>query len=239
LVTGGSGGIGLAIARRLAESGYAVTISGRREEKLLKAAEGLADDDLKVEAVVADVTSEEAVVELVAEHQRQWGRLDCLVNNAGIGIGAPIDQIQTKHFDLQVAVNLRALVVATRESMGMLKRAGEEHGKALVVNLASLAGVDSPPWLSVYGATKAAVIGFSRSTQKELVGSGVAVTAICPGFVATDMTEFAQETVPAEEMMQPEDLAEAVSFLLKVSPACAVPELVMARPVAGPDTQGM
>lgn len=239
LVTGGSGGIGLAIARRLAESGYAVTISGRQEDKLLRAAEGLADDDLKVEAVVADVTSEEAVVELVAEHKRQWGRLDCLVNNAGVGIGAPIDEIKAKHFDLQVAVNLRALVIATRESMDMLKKAGEEHGKALVVNLASLAGIDSPPWLSVYGATKAAVIGFSKSTQKELVNTGVAVTAICPGFVATDMTEFAQQAVPAEEMMQPDDLAEAVSFLLKVSPACAVPELVMARPIAGPDTQGM
>lgn len=239
LVTGGSGGIGLAIARRLAESGYAVTISGRREEKLLKAAEGLANDDLKVEAVVADVTSEEAVVELVKEHKRQWGRLDCLVNNAGIGIGQPIDQIQTKHFDLQVGVNLRALMVGTRESMGMLKKAGEEHGKALIVNLASIAGIDSPPWLSVYGATKAAVIGFSKSTQKELAGTGVTVTALCPGFVATEMSEFAQQAIPAEEMMQPEDLAEAVSFLLKVSPACAVPELIMARPVAGPDTQGM
>ena len=239
LVTGGSGGIGLAIARRLAESGYAVTISGRREEKLLRAAESLADDDLKVEAVVADVTSEEAVVELIAEHKRQWGRLDCLVNNAGIGIGQTIDQIQTKHLDLQMAVNLRALMVATRESIDLLKKAGSEHGKALIVNLASIAGIESPPWLSVYGATKAATIAFSRSTQKELTGSGVAVTALCPGFVATDMTEFARETVPAEEMMQPGDIAEAVSFLLKVSPACAVPELVMSRPVAGPDTQGM
>lgn len=239
LVTGGSGGIGLAIARRLAENGYAVTISARREDKLLKAAEGLADDDLKVEAVVADLTSEEAVVELVAEHERQWGRLDCLVNNAGIGIGQSIDQIQARHFDLQIAVNLRALMVATRESVNLLKRAGEEHGKALIVNLASLAGVESPPWLSVYGATKAAVIGFSKSTQKELAGTGVAVTALCPGFVATGMSEFAQEAVPAEEMMQPEDIAEAVSFLLKVSPACAVPELIMARPVAGPDSQGM
>ena len=149
LVTGGSGGIGLAIARRLAESGYAVTISGRREDKLLKAAEGLANDDLKVEAVVADVTSEDAVVDLVAEHKRQWGRLDCLVNNAGIGIGQPIHEIQTKHFDLQIAVNFRALAVATRESVEMLKAAGEEHGKALIVNLASIAGVDSPPWLSI------------------------------------------------------------------------------------------
>mgnify|MGYP001068979492 FL=1 len=239
LVTGGSGGIGLAIARRLAESGYAVTISGRREDKLLKAAEGLANDDLKIEAVVADVTSEDAVVELVGEHKRQWGRLDCLVNNAGIGIGQPIDQIQTKHLDLQLAVNLRALMVATRESIGMLKKAGEEHGKGLIVNLASIAGIDSPPWLSVYGATKAAVIGFSKSTQRELVGAGVAVTAICPGFVATDMTEFVQGSIPPEEMMKPEDIAEAVSFLLNVSPACAVPELVMARPVAGPETQGM
>lgn len=239
LVTGGSGGIGLAIARRLAENGYAVTISGRREEKLLKAAEELANDDLKVEAVVADVTSEEAVVELVAEHKRQWGRLDCLVNNAGIGIGQPIDQIQTKHLDLQVAVNLRAPMVATRESIELLKKAGSEHGKALIVNLASIAGIESPPWLSVYGAAKAALIAFSSSTQKELTGSGVAVTALCPGFVATEMTEFARETVPADEMIKAEDIAEAVAFLLKLSPACAVPQMVMARPVAGPDTQGM
>ena len=83
------------------------------------------------------------------------------------------------------------------------------------------------------------LIGFSKSTQKTLIGTGVTVTAICTGFVAKDMTEFAQQAIPAEEMMQPEDIAEAVTFLLKVSPACAVPELVMARPVAGPETQGM
>jgi NAD(P)-dependent dehydrogenase (short-subunit alcohol dehydrogenase family) len=239
LVTGGSGGIGLAIARRLGESGYAVTISGRQEEKLIRAAETLADEDLKVEAVVADVTSEDAVVDLVAEHKRQWGRLDCLVNNAGIGIGQPVDQIQGKHFDLQMNVNLKALVVATRESVEMLKTAGEEHGKALIVNLASVAGKIAPGWLSVYGATKAAVISFSASTQKELGGFGVNATAICPGFVATDMSEFVQGQIPPEQMIKPTDIAEAVSFLLKFSPHCAVPELVMNRPVSGPDTGGM
>lgn len=239
LVTGGSGGIGLAIARRLAESGYAVTISGRREDKLLAAAESLADDDLKVEAVVADVTSEEAVIDLVAEHKRQWGRLDCLVNNAGIGIGQMVDGIQVKHLDLQVAVNLRALIVATRESVPMLKVAGEEHRKALVVNLASIAGKNYPGLLSVYAATKAAVISFSGSTQKELGASGVSATAICPGFVDTDMSEFAKEMVPAEQMMKPTDIADAVSFLLNVSPNCAVPEIVMGRPVPGPDAGGM
>lgn len=239
LVTGGSGGIGLAIARRLAESGYAVTLSARREEKLLRAAESLAEDDFKVQAVVADVTSEEAVVDLVNEHRRQWGRLDCLVNNAGIGIGQPVDEITGKYFDLQVGVNLRALVFTTREALPMLREAGREHGKALIVNLSSIAGIQSPPWLSVYGATKAAVLGFSKSTQKEVGSDGVAVTALAPGFVATDMTGFIQGEVPPEEMMQPEDIAEAVGFLLRVSPNCVVPELMMARPGSGPDSGGM
>ena len=239
LVTGGSGGIGLAIARRLAQSGYALTISGRQEEKLLKTAEVLANEDFKVEAVVADVTKEDAIVELVAEHKRQWGRLDCLVNNAGVGIGQPIEAIQTKHFDLQVAVNLRAPVVATREAAEMLRAAGAEHGKALVVNLASIAGKQAPAWLSVYGATKAAIISYSQSCQKEFGDSGVAVTAICPGFVATEMTEFAREQVPAEKMMTTQDIAEAVTFLLRVSPNCAVPEIIMARPGSGPDSAGM
>jgi NAD(P)-dependent dehydrogenase (short-subunit alcohol dehydrogenase family) len=239
LVTGGSGGIGLAIARRLGESGYSLTVSGRQEEKLMNAAQGLADEGLKVEAVVADLTSEEAVVDLVAEHKRQWGRLDCLVNNAGIGIGQALDEIQSKHFDLQVAVNLRALVVATRESVEMLKQAGGEHGKALIVNLASIAGKQSPPWLSVYGATKAAVLSYSNSTQKELAGSGVCCTAIAPGFVATDMTQFVQGEVAPEKMIQPSDIAEAVSFLLKLSPSCAIPEIVIARSESGPDIEGI
>ncbi len=239
LVTGGSGGIGLAIARRLAESGYAVTISGRQEEKLLAAAESLADDDLKIQAVVADVTSEQAVIDLVAEHKRQWGRLDCLVNNAGIGIGQMVGDIQVKHLDLQVAVNLRALIVATREATPLLKKAGEDHGKALIVNLASIAGKQHPALLSVYAATKAAVISFSGSTQKELGANGVCATALCPGFVDTDMTEFAKEMVPADQMMTTTDIADAVSFLLKVSPNCAIPEIVMSRPVSGPDSGGM
>ncbi len=239
LVTGGSGGIGLAIARRLAQSGYALTISGRREDKLLATAEALANEDFKVEAVVADVTSEEAVVDLVAEHRRQWGRLDCLVNNAGVGIGQSIDAVQAKHFDLQVAVNLRAPVVATRESSDMLKAAGAEHGKALVVNLASIAGKQYPAWLSIYAATKAAVISYSQSCQKEFGNSGVGVTAICPGFVATDMTEFAKEQVPADKMMSTDDIAEAVSFLLNVSPNCVIPEIIMSRPGSGPDSGGM
>ena len=239
LITGGSGGIGYAIASRLGELGYDLTISGRREEKLLGAAERLADQGYGVEAVVADLSHPEAVVELVSSHRERWGRLDCLVNNAGIGIGQPIHEIQEKHYDLQLSVNLKALIFATREAAGMLREAGAEHGKALVVNLASIAGKMYPPWLSVYAATKAAVISFSQSSQKEFGEAGVAVTAIATGFVATEMTEFVQGEIPAEKMIRPGDLADSVEFLLELSPNCVVPELVLNRPGSGVDSGGM
>lgn len=239
LITGGSGGIGYAIASRLGDLGYDLTISGRREGKLIGAAERLADQGFGVEAVGADLSRAEAVLELVDGHRDRWGRLDCLVNNAGIGIGQPIHEIQEKHYDLQLSVNLKALIFATREASAMLREAGGEHGKALVVNLASVAGKVYPPWLSVYAATKAAVISFSHSSQKEFGESGVGVTAIAPGFVATEMTEFVQGEIPADQMIQPGDVADAVEFLLKVSPNCVVPELILNRPGAGTDGAGM
>jgi NAD(P)-dependent dehydrogenase (short-subunit alcohol dehydrogenase family) len=230
LVTGGSSGIGLAIARALGEDGYALTVSARRPEKLEEAAEGLRKDGLEVQSLPANMTNEEDVVAIVDAHRDKYGRMDVLVNNAGVGIGAQMDSIQTKHLDMQLDVNLRAIVIATRESLPMLREAGAEHGKALIVNTASIAGKAGQPWLSVYAATKAAVINFSQGTQKELGDAGVQVTALAPGFVDTPMTEFVKEQVAAEEMIRPEDLAEAVRFLLRTSRNCAVPEIVFIRP---------
>jgi NAD(P)-dependent dehydrogenase (short-subunit alcohol dehydrogenase family) len=153
-----------------------------------------------------------------------------LVNNAGVGIGQAMHEIQTKHLDMQIAVNLRALIIGTREGLPLLREAGAEHGKALIVNTASIAGKTGQPWLSVYSATKAAVIGFSQATQKEVAADGIQCTALAPGFVDTAMTEFAKGQVDAEEMIRPEDIAEAVRFLLRTSPSCLVPEIVFTRP---------
>ena len=230
LVTGGSSGIGLAIARALGEDGYALTLSARRAEKLEGAAEGLRADGLEVESVPAQMAEEDDVVQLVAAHREKYGRLDVLVNNAGIGIGSAMDSIQTKHLDLQLAVNLRSLVIGTREALPMLREAGAEHGKALIVNTASIAGKSGQAWLSVYAATKAAVINFSVGTQRELGDAGVQVTALAPGFVDTPMTDFVKEQVEAEKMIRPEDLAEAVRFLLRTSPNTLIPEIVFSRP---------
>ena len=139
-------------------------------------------------------------------------------------------EIQTKHLDMQIAVNLRALIIGTRQGLPLLREAGAEHGKALIVNTASIAGKTGQAWLSVYSATKAAVIGFSQATQKEVAADGIQCTALAPGFVDTAMTEFAKGQVDAEEMIRPEDIAESVRFLLRTSPSCLVPEIVFTRP---------
>jgi NAD(P)-dependent dehydrogenase (short-subunit alcohol dehydrogenase family) len=230
LVTGGSSGIGLAIARALGDDGYGVTIAARRPDKLEAAAEELRSAGIDVHSVPANMTQEDAIVSVIAGHRERFGRLDVLVNNAGVGIGEPMAEISSKYLDMQLAVNLRAVVVATREGLPMLREAGGEHGKALIVNMASIAGKAGQPWLSVYSATKAGVVGFSQATQKEVAEDGIQVTAFCPGFVDTPMTEFVKEQVSPDEMIRPEDIAESVRFLLRTSPACLVPEIVFARP---------
>ncbi len=229
LVTGGSSGIGLAIARALGEDGYGVTVSARRPDKLENAVAGLEADGLDVQAVPANVADEGEIAKLFEAHRERFGRLDVLVNNAGVGIGQTIDQAVTKHVDMQISVNLRSAVLATRDAIPMLKEAGAEHGKALIVNTASIAGKSGEGWLSVYSATKAGLIGFTEATQKEVGGDGIQATAFCPAFVDTPMTEWARENVDPKEMIQPEDIAEAVRFLLRTSRYCLVPEIVFTR----------
>ena len=230
IVTGGSSGIGLAIARALGEDGYGITVSARRPEKLEAAAERLRAEGLDVHSVAANVINEEEVAGLVASHRERFGRLDVLVNNAGLGIGQPAGDIVTKHLDMQLGVNLRSAIIATREALPLLREAAAEHGKALIVNTASIAGKSGEGWLSVYSATKAGMIGFSQATQKEVGGDGIQVTALAPAFVDTEMTEWIREQVDPREMIRPDDIAEGVRFLLRTSRYCFVPEIIFTRP---------
>jgi len=230
IVTGGSRGIGLAIAEVLGEEGFGLTIAARKPDTLEQAAADLRANGFEVEAVAANMADEDGIRGVVERHRERFGRLDVLVNNAGVGIGAAAGEHQTKYIDMQLDVNLRAIVVFYRECVELLRVAGAEHRGALVVNLASIAGKSPQPWLSVYSATKAAVIAYTQSMNKELNGEGIKSVAFCPGFVDTDMTEFVKGTVPADEMLRTSDIAEAVRFLLHVSPACVVPEIVFQRP---------
>jgi NAD(P)-dependent dehydrogenase (short-subunit alcohol dehydrogenase family) len=230
LITGGSSGIGLAIARMLGEEGYTLTVSARRPDKLEAAAQELRDAGLDAEAFPANMADEEEIRKLVAAHKERRGRLDVLINNAGIGIGGAVADAETKKLDLQLNVNLRAVYLLAREAIPMLKEAGAEHGKALMANTASIAGKHGQGWLAAYSATKFGVVGLSQALHKELSRDGIQVTAICPGFVATPMTDWVEGQVPKDEMIQPEDIAEAVRFLLTTSRNCVVPELQFLRP---------
>jgi NAD(P)-dependent dehydrogenase (short-subunit alcohol dehydrogenase family) len=229
LVTGASSGIGFAIARILGEEGYGLTLAARRPEKLAAAAAELRDAGLAIEEVAANMADESDIQRVVAVHRERWGRLDVLVNNAGVGVGANVSDVVAKRVDMQLDVNLRAVILFYRECAELLRAAGAEHRNALVVNMSSISGKSGQPWLSVYSATKAAVIGWTQAMNKELNGDGVKSVALCPGFVDTPMTEFVREQVPQEDMIRPEDIAEAVRYLLKTSPQCIVPEIVFQR----------
>ncbi|SEH14192.1 SDR family NAD(P)-dependent oxidoreductase [Thermoleophilum album] len=230
LVTGGSSGIGFDIARALGEDGYALTISARKPDKLEEAARTLRDAGLEVHAVAANMAEEEDIKRVAREHRERYGRLDVLVNNAGVGIAGPIEQTDTKRLDIQLDVNLRAVYLMTRECIPLLKQAGAEHRRAHIINTASIAGKIPQPGLAAYSAAKAGVVALTQATIRELSNEGVRATALCPGFVATPMTEWIKEHVPESEMIQTSDIVAAVRFLLSCSPNCIVPEIQFVRP---------
>jgi short-subunit dehydrogenase len=230
IVTGASRGIGLALATALAEEGYRLTVTARKPGPLEQAADALRAKGAQVEHVAANLTDEESVRAVVSRHREAFGRLDALINNAGVGIGAAVDEHQTKYVDMQLGVNIRAIVLLYRECAELLREAGGEHGTALVVNMASMAGKSPQPWLSVYSATKAAVVAYTNAMNKELNGAGVKSVAFCPGFVDTDMSDFVKGSIPAESMLPTSDMAEALRFMLRLSPNCVIPEIVFQRP---------
>jgi NAD(P)-dependent dehydrogenase (short-subunit alcohol dehydrogenase family) len=217
LVTGGSSGIGLAIARMLHEEGYALTLAARKLERLETAAA-----ELGATVVAADVQHEEDCARLVATHLEAHGGLDVLVNSAGVGIAGSIGDTATKHFDLQMSVNLRGAFLVTREALPALR-----ESRGYVVNLASIAGTIPAPGLAIYGAAKAALISLTRSLAREEADAGVRVTALCPGFVDTPMAAWTG--LESAELIQPEDCAELVRALLRLSPSAHVPIVVVER----------
>jgi NAD(P)-dependent dehydrogenase (short-subunit alcohol dehydrogenase family) len=217
LVTGGSSGIGLAIARMLRDEGFGLTVAARTVERLQVAAQ-----ELDAHAVAASVLDEEDCARMVAEHVERHGGLDVLVNSAGVGFASTIADLSTKRFDVQLGVNLRGAFLVTRDALPHLRAS-----RGYVVNIASIAGTIPTPGLSGYGASKAALISLTRSLAREEEATGVRATALCPAFVDTAMAEWTG--LPAEQLIQPEDCAELVRALLRLSPAARVPVVVVER----------
>ena len=230
LVTGGSSGIGKALARVLGQEGYALTIAGRDEAKLAAAAGELRAEGIVVEAVAADVADEDAIARLVDAHAGAHGRMDALVNAAAYGSGGvPLASMSTEMLDRHLAVDLRAMFLTIRAALPMLTAAGAEHGKALVVNVSSLAAKGGTPGMTFYAAAKAGVNALTESAQAEARDAGIQFTIFSPGFTATPMATWTEQAgVAPEEMVQPADLGEGLRFLLRTSATCLVREIEFA-----------
>ena len=232
LITGASSGIGLAYAEMLASEGYDLTVVARGSARLADAATRLRGQGVTVVEHPADLTDEDQIRAVFEAHGAAFGSLDVLVNNAGTAQLGAADDISAEMIDPQFALNVRALMLAYREAIPWLTKAASDHGQALVLNVSSIAAQRGTPMMSVYAATKAAVLNFTRSMHAELVGRGIKSTAVCPAFVDTPFTDDVKGRIAAETMIRPSDVAELSRPLLHLSAVCHVPELTLDRLVA-------
>ncbi len=206
LVTGASSGIGESVAERLAREGFRVAIGARRQDKLGAVAEKLRAAGAQVLALPLDVRDPASIAAFAAAAQAAFGQVDLLVANAGIGGGGKIEALEDEQISAMVETNLLGVVRAVRAVLpGMLGR-----GRGHVIVIASVAGAIPVPGLTLYSATKAALIAFCTGLRREVAHRGVAVSAILPGFIATEMTK--QQGVPLR-MPQPTVVADAVMRL--------------------------
>ena len=231
IVTGATGGIGRAIAGRLAAAGYRLTVSGRDEAALAKLAADLADAGAELQVVPADMTSEEEVRALARGHAGRFGSLDLLVLSAGTGTSGRIAEYPMRRFDRQMTVNVRAPFALVQECLPALREAAAArpvHG-ARIAAIASMAGIASEPGLAAYGAAKAALISLCHSINAEESSAGVTATAIAPGFVDTDMSAWVHDRIDPAEMIPTSDLADLVLTLAQLSARSVIPLIAMSR----------
>jgi 3-hydroxybutyrate dehydrogenase len=202
VVTGSTSGIGQAMARALAAEGVNVLLNGFGDAAKIEADRAALESEAGVRVLYhgADMTRPDQIADMVATAHREFGRLDILLNNAGIQHVAPIEAFPIEKWDQIIAINLTSAFHATRAAIPILKA----QGRGRIVNLASAHGLVASPFKSAYVAAKHGIVGFTKSAALELARSGVTVNAICPGYVRTPLVE-AQIADQAKARGIPED----------------------------------
>ena len=217
LVTGGSRGIGAAIARRLAKDGFHVVALARNAQKLDEVCKSIAADGGSAEPLVCDIADTKALAAAVESVAEKHGRLDVLVNNAGITKDGLILRMDDEDIQSVLNVNLMSAFVAIRAAARPMLRS--RSGR--IINISSVAGIAGNAGQANYSASKAGLIGLTKSVAKELAAKNITCNAVAPGFVTTDMTdalgeplkEAAKAIIPLRRFGQPEEVAAAVAFL--------------------------
>lgn len=219
LVTGATGGIGGATARALHKAGATVAISGRQPEKLEALAQELGD---RVHVVPCDLADRVAVAKLVDEAVAKLGRLDILVNNAGLTRDNLFMVMKDEQWDEVIAVNLTSTFMLCRAAARAMLRAKPNFGR--IINISSVSGVFGNPGQGNYAASKAGMIGMTKSLAREVAPRGITANCIAPGFISTPMTEALNEKqtqeiakmIPAQRFGTPEEIAAGVVYLASV-----------------------
>jgi len=227
LVTGGSRGIGLAIAARLGEMGARVAIAARDEKRLREAATTLRSRSLTVLPVPADVTDSSQVQHLVQTTRQELGEIEILVNNAGIGFFAPAHELAEADWDRVMATNLKSAFLCSRAVVPQMIRRRRGH----VINISSLAGKNAFAGGGVYCASKWGLLGLTYCMAEDLRSYGIRVSVICPGSVQTEFSPHAGKD--PGKMLQPEDVAHAVAMLVTQAPRSFISEVLL-RPTQKP-----
>ena len=218
LVTGGSGGIGSAIAIKLSEKGFNIAITYLSNEKAAKeVVEEVEKNNVKALAIKADVSKEKDVEKIMEIINNEFKTIDVLVNNAGITRDNLLLRMKTEDWDKVIDTNLRSVYLCTKAVVrNMMKK---KYGK--IINITSVVGISGNAGQSNYSASKAGVIGFTKSVAKELGSRGINVNAVAPGFIDTDMTSVLSEdikdemlkSIPLNRIGKPQDIANLVAFL--------------------------
>ena len=230
LVTGASRGIGRAISIQLAQNGASILLAATNRQKLQETAQLITAAGGRVENVATDLRDETSIKRLVAAAAEQFGRLDILVNNAGVGYAGPIEDTTSQQWDRCHSINARGAFILCREALALLKKAK----KAYIVNIGSVVGVKGYPLQTAYTASKHALRGFTIAMAEELRNTNIRVHIICPGGVATDMVGQTRPDLKKADLMQPEEIAELVVYLVTHEGNAVIDELHVRRAGSGP-----
>jgi 3-oxoacyl-[acyl-carrier protein] reductase len=224
IVTGASRGIGRAIALRLAREGFDLALAARTEADLEAVGRECEAEGASAAAVACDVSREDDVRRLFDDTRERVGRLDLLVNNAGVGIYGPIAETTLDDYERVMGVNLRGVFLCSREAMRWMM----EAGRGTIVNISSVVGIKGYVNQAIYTASKHGVVGLTRVMAEEGREHGIRAHVICPGGVATDLISQARPDIRPEELLQPEDVAELVAYLVSL-PRRATVDIVHLR----------
>lgn len=213
VITGASTGVGLAVAKQFAQGGSNVVLAARSSDGLNRAQEAIEGLGAEALAVPTDISDREQCFALMERTMDHFGRVDCLVNNAGIGLYKPVEDVVPEDLDKALAVNFRGAMYCAQAAYDRMREQGSGH----IINVASIAGKTGLPGESAYNASKFAMVGFGQSLKKEAIHHGIRVDNVCPGGIDTPFWDKVPNPPDTSNFLTADDVAGLVAYVASTS----------------------